>query len=100
MYRELLNSRNVPVTTLTETNREEVLTTEYMKEFYAEGQMFYTYKRRGRNRCVGAITRVGRAITWCLCLVEKQVRKIVIKNGSHEKQFISIYSVAAPVWRV
>ena len=45
VYRELLSNRNAPVTVLTETNREDVLKTEYLKEFYAEGQMFYTYKR-------------------------------------------------------
>ena len=50
VYRELLSNRNAPVTVLTETNREDVLKTEYLKEFYAEGQMFYTYKRYGTEQ--------------------------------------------------
>ncbi len=45
VYGELLKSRNVLATALTEENREEVLMTEYLKEFYAEGQTFYAYKR-------------------------------------------------------
>lgn len=32
--------------------KNEVLK-EYQKEFYAEGQMYFTYKRIGARRCVG-----------------------------------------------
>ena len=33
-----------------QTNRTEVLLPEYRREFFAEGQMFYAYKRAGASR--------------------------------------------------
>ena len=47
MYKEFLASRELVTTELTESNRKEVIQLEYLKEFYAEGQMFYVYKRLG-----------------------------------------------------
>ncbi|OKZ20601.1 MAG: hypothetical protein BHV81_01915 [Butyricimonas synergistica] len=47
MYKEFLASRGLVTTELTESNRKEVIQLEYLKEFYAEGQMFYVYKRLG-----------------------------------------------------
>ena len=47
MYKEFLASRGLVTTELTESNRKEVIQLEYLKEFYAEGQMFYVYKRSG-----------------------------------------------------
>ena len=47
VYTEFLVARGVETTELTETNREEILQLEYLKEFLAEGQMFYVYKRMG-----------------------------------------------------
>ena len=46
-YEEFMLSRGVEAEELTDDNREEILTEEYMREFYAEGQMFYVYKRFG-----------------------------------------------------
>lgn len=40
-------AREATAITLTDTNRETVLMTEYIKEFYGEGQAFYAYKRYG-----------------------------------------------------
>ena len=47
MYKEFLASRGLVTTELTESNRKEVIQLEYLKEFYAEVQMFYVYKRLG-----------------------------------------------------
>ena len=45
-YKELLLSRNIVKNqTIIEANRYELLKKEYAKELYAEGQMFYFYKR-------------------------------------------------------
>lgn len=46
-YTDFLASRGVPTTELTEANRKEIIQLEYLKEFLAEGQMFYVYKRLG-----------------------------------------------------
>lgn len=46
-YSEYLIARGVAAETLTDANREEILTAEYLREFYAEGQMFFAYKRLG-----------------------------------------------------
>ena len=46
---------------LTDANREELLTLEYLREFYAEGQMFYTYKRFGTVRMRWATIDCGSA---------------------------------------
>lgn len=46
-YTEFLESRNLPTTELTTSNRNEIIQLEYLKEFYGEGQMFYVYKRLG-----------------------------------------------------
>lgn len=47
VYSEFMLSRGVAAEELTDANRQEVLTAEYLREFYAEGQMFFTYKRLG-----------------------------------------------------
>ena len=47
MYKEFLASRGLVTTELTESNRKEVIQLEYLKEFYAEVQMFYVCKRLG-----------------------------------------------------
>ena len=47
VYQEFLFSRGVAAEELTEENREEVILKEYLREFYAEGQMFFVYKRLG-----------------------------------------------------
>lgn len=54
IYKEFCDSRNVVAKQLTESNRSDILISEYRKEFTAEGQLFYAYKRWGlRNmpRC-------------------------------------------------
>ena len=47
VYTNFLASRGLATTELTESNREESIQLEYLKEFLAEGQMFYVYKRMG-----------------------------------------------------
>lgn len=47
VYTEFLETRGLATTKLTESNRKDIILLEYLKEFYAEGQMFYTYKRMG-----------------------------------------------------
>lgn len=47
VYTSFLASRGLATTELTESNREEIIQLEYLKEFLAEGQMFYVYKRMG-----------------------------------------------------
>lgn len=47
VYTEFLASRGLTTTELTESNRQEIILQEYLKEFYAEGQMFFVYKRLG-----------------------------------------------------
>lgn len=47
LYEEICIARNIPVGTVFHSEEEvrSVLLSEYNKEFYAEGQMFYAYKR-------------------------------------------------------
>ena len=59
VYSEYLISRGVAAEELTAANREEVLTAEYLREFYAEGQMFFTYKRLGTVTMRWASTQCG-----------------------------------------
>lgn len=40
-----LNSRYAESNELPDTNRQEVVLTQYIREFWAEGQIFFTYKR-------------------------------------------------------
>lgn len=50
LYSEYMLARSVTATTLTETEIAPMLLQEYRREFFAEGQMFYTYKRLGAKR--------------------------------------------------
>lgn len=45
LYREMCIARDITPIEINEGNRTEVLIKEYNKEFYAEGQAFYAYKR-------------------------------------------------------
>lgn len=47
LYDEYMRARNVSGTPLTEMTLMEEIIREYRREFFAEGQMFYTYKRLG-----------------------------------------------------
>ncbi|MEG2555435.1 MAG: RagB/SusD family nutrient uptake outer membrane protein, partial [Odoribacter sp.] len=47
LYDEYMRARNVSATPLTEMSLMEEIIREYRREFFAEGQMFYTYKRLG-----------------------------------------------------
>lgn len=49
-YDTFLRSRNLSPIALTEGQRTAILRKEYMKEFYAEGYLFYTYKRMNSPR--------------------------------------------------
>lgn len=44
-WSKFLASRSLSAIALDETNRKDFLLKEYRKEFYGEGQMFYTHKR-------------------------------------------------------
>jgi hypothetical protein len=46
-YTTYRTAREVTATALNDANRESVLIKEYVKDFYAEGQAFYAYKRFG-----------------------------------------------------
>lgn len=46
-YGTLRKAREVNATTLTDVNIQSILLREYIKEFYAEGQAFFAYKRLG-----------------------------------------------------
>jgi hypothetical protein len=50
LYAEYMQARNVMAVTLTEANRMTEIVNEYRREFFGEGQMFYTYKRLGATR--------------------------------------------------
>lgn len=46
-YDTFSNTRFDQAVTLTEANRQDVLINQYIREFWAEGQIFYLYKRLG-----------------------------------------------------
>lgn len=50
LYLEYMMARSVDATPLTEANKMEEIIREYRREFFAEGQMFYTYKRLGTTK--------------------------------------------------
>lgn len=50
LYQDYMRARNVPATELTEPALKEEIIREYRREFYAEGQMFFTYKRLGTKQ--------------------------------------------------
>lgn len=45
LYKEMCIARDITPLEITDENRTEILIKEYNKEFYAEGQAFYAYKR-------------------------------------------------------
>lgn len=47
MYKAFCIARDIPVREFQEAELEDILLEEYNKEFYAEGQTFYQYKRLG-----------------------------------------------------
>jgi hypothetical protein len=50
LYTEYMQARNVVAATLTEAQVMDEIVKEYRREFFGEGQMFYTYKRLGTTR--------------------------------------------------
>lgn len=46
-YQTFRTAKNASYTPMTDATRANVLLTEYIKEFYGEGQAFFTYKRLG-----------------------------------------------------
>ncbi|MDY3033996.1 MAG: RagB/SusD family nutrient uptake outer membrane protein [Odoribacter sp.] len=44
-YKTYMEARDVEAASLTEANLQEEILNEYRREFFGEGQMFYTYKR-------------------------------------------------------
>lgn len=49
-YKEFCSARNLNYAPLTEENRNDIVLWEYLREFIAEGQNFFTYKRFGVKR--------------------------------------------------
>lgn len=49
MYQEFCDEKGVPYTTLTESNRMDVLLMEYYREFIGEAQIFFVNKRLGNR---------------------------------------------------
>ena len=45
LYEEFCISRDIPIAELHENQIQDILVEEYNKEFYAEGQAFYAFKR-------------------------------------------------------
>ena len=50
LFQEYMRARNVAVNDLSETALQEEILREYRREFYGEGQMFFTYKRLGAKQ--------------------------------------------------
>lgn len=50
LYADYMAARYVGVTTLTQEEMNQEIIREYRREFFAEGQMFFTYKRLGYNK--------------------------------------------------
>lgn len=50
LYKEYMEARNVSVTALTQEEMTAEILNEYRREFWGEGQMFYTYKRLGMTK--------------------------------------------------
>ncbi|WP_162800071.1 RagB/SusD family nutrient uptake outer membrane protein [Pedobacter jeongneungensis] len=60
-YTAYRTAREVAPITLTETNRQDILIREYIKDFYAEGQIFYLYKRLGITNMMWSDHSTGEA---------------------------------------
>lgn len=57
LYSEYMDARGVIATDLTADELKTEIQKEYRREFYAEGQMFYTYKRLGIRKMPGKADR-------------------------------------------
>lgn len=53
IYKEFCEARNANFVELTVTNRDDVLLKEWIREFMAESQNFFTYKRKAVKRMLG-----------------------------------------------
>lgn len=56
LYEEYCGARNIVYEPLTEENKQERVMLESVREYIAEGQNFFTYKRNNARRMVGAET--------------------------------------------
>lgn len=66
-------SRNVEPIALTEQNMETTLQSEYLKEFFAEGKMFYFYKRHNTDYTKWWNMERGISIDYVLPLPEAEI---------------------------
>jgi hypothetical protein len=57
LYAEYMAARNVIASPLTDAQAMDEITREYRREFFGEGQMFYTYKRLGATNMLWKIDR-------------------------------------------
>ena len=55
IYEEYCNSRGITYKPLTEDDRQERVILESIREYVAEGQNFFTYKRNNVKNMYGAI---------------------------------------------
>ena len=73
LYNEFCIQRDVtPVTIKNNTQLDEILLNEYNREFYAEGQMFYMYKRKAVKRILWSLDE-GSEETYVVPLPKKEV---------------------------
>ena len=56
LYQEYCAARNIEYVALTESDRQERIILESIREYVGEGQNFFTYKRNNVKRMIGAVT--------------------------------------------
>lgn len=56
LYQEYCESRNIEYVALTESDRQERILLESIREYVGEGQNFFTYKRNNVKQMIGALT--------------------------------------------
>ena len=57
LYSTYMTARNVAAGTLTQEALTAEILREYRREFFGEGQMFYTYKRLGEKNMLWKVDR-------------------------------------------
>ena len=73
-------ARNAPALTITSQEQlNELLIKEYNREFYGEGQMFYTYKRMGETNILWSKTAADES-TYVIPLPETEYDPSTVKK--------------------
>ena len=76
LYEEYCAARNVAYEPLTENDRQERVILESIREYVAEGQNFYTYKRNNVSLMYGATVSCS-AEQYIMPLPEEETREIL-----------------------